>query len=83
VEYDYPRMDIELAPSMLYTMAKPLTKRGERFLRDRYIADDKGRVVLCALGGFRRAADSMALRVYTARSAAGGGPGHKGVRDRS
>jgi len=27
VEYDYPRMDIELVPSKLYTMAKPLTKR--------------------------------------------------------
>ena len=30
VEYDYPRMDIELVPSKLYTMAKPLSKRGER-----------------------------------------------------
>lgn len=77
MEYDYPRMDIELAPSRLYTMAKPLTKRGERFLRDRYIADDKGHVLLRAVGGFRRAADSMALRVYTARSVAGGGPGIK------
>jgi len=65
VEYDYPRMDIELVPSKLYTMAKPLSKRGERFLRDRYIANDEGQVLLRALGGFRHAADCMGLRIGT------------------
>jgi hypothetical protein len=68
VEYDQLRMDIELVPREVYTMAKPLTKRGERFLRDRYIADHKGHVLLRALGGFRRAADCMGLRVDIVRS---------------
>ena len=65
MEYDQLRMDIELVPSKLYTTAKPLSKRGERFLRDRYIANDEGHVLLRALGGFRRAADGMGLRVGT------------------
>jgi len=65
VEWDHQRMDIELVPIKLYTMAKPLTKRGERFLRDRYIAHTGGHVLLRALGGFRRAADGMGLRVCT------------------
>jgi len=65
VEYDQLRMDIELVPSKLYTMAKPLSKRGERFLRDRYIAHTEGHVLLRAIGGFRRAANCMGLRVGT------------------
>ena len=65
MEYDQLRMDIELVPSRLYTMAKPLTKRGERFLRDRYIADNAGHVRLLTVGDFRRAAASMALCVRT------------------
>ena len=65
MEYEQLRMDIELVPSKLYTMAKPLSKRGERFLRDRYIAHKEGHVLLRALGGFRRAADGMGLRVCT------------------
>jgi hypothetical protein len=58
-------MDIELVPSKLYTMAKPLTKRGERFLRDRYVARDEGHVLLRAVGGFHHATGSMGLRVCT------------------
>jgi hypothetical protein len=61
VEYD--RLDIELAPSKVYTIAKPISRRGERFLRDRYIADKRGHVLLLSVGDFRRAADSMGLRV--------------------
>jgi len=52
VEYDQLRMDIELVPSKLYTMAKPLSKRGERFLRDRYIAHTEGHVLLRPSGAF-------------------------------
>jgi hypothetical protein len=66
VEYDHQRMDIQLVPCKLYTMAKPLSKRGERFLRDRYVARDEGHVLLRAVGGFRHAADSMGLRVLHA-----------------
>ena len=65
MEYDHLRMDIELVPSKLYTMAKPLSKRGERFLRDRYIADNAGHVLLLTIGDFRRAAETMGLRVCT------------------
>jgi hypothetical protein len=59
-------MDIELVPGKIYTMAKPLTKRGERFLRDRYVARDEGHVLLRALRGFHQAADSMGVRVLHA-----------------
>jgi len=68
VEYGHLRMDIELIPNKLYTIAKPLSARGERFLRDRYIADHQGRVLLLLPGDLRRAADSMGLRVGTPRS---------------
>jgi hypothetical protein len=66
VGYDQLMMDIELVPSKLYTMPKPLTKRGERFLRDRYVARDEGHVLLRAVWGFRHAADNMGLRVLHA-----------------
>ena len=66
---DQVRMDIELVPGKkLYTIAKPLSRRGERFLRDRYIADQQGHVLLLSLGDFRRGADSMGLRLCTSRS---------------
>jgi hypothetical protein len=65
VGYDQLLMDIELVPSKLYTMAKPLTKRGDRFLRDRYTGNNAGHVLLLAIRDFRRAAESMGLRVRT------------------
>jgi hypothetical protein len=55
VKYQQPRMDIELVPREVYTMAKPLTERGERFYATA-ISPTVRAMCFAGLGGFRRAA---------------------------
>jgi hypothetical protein len=72
----HPRPALDgLAAAVRASPKKAKTPAGERFLQDRYVARDEGHRLLCAVGGFRRAADSMGLRINTVRSMTEARPG--------